>query len=309
MPYDEDIVDDQWQPPHRYGSTIYDIFRPRPGAQRELYQNLYGAGFMGDVPYNVKESRTPFGRLLQGVGLLGEPDPRPLTPYEQMLVEEGRHHRGEEDYQTEKQRMDKIKSAYDIGKDVIGSGGGMPSEEFGLPEGMQGNLRNMYSEYNQEQGTKKEHNDLVIQSQKADIAYKKAMTENASIQKALLNASREIEDMKKYAALPQIHPLYVEYETLRGEVVKAINDGDQDAASIGMSKMQQLSQVIAQAVTNAGAGSLVPRMTPNAVDIFAPYQKAGPNTNQLNQPADVDYQLRNTMNWPPGDASKMPIGR
>lgn len=103
-----DIVGESWGNPHPYMSSMWDVFVPNPRGERDLEKNIAAAGYMGANVSGVQDQRSPFGRLLQGIGLIGEPDKRPLTYYEQYLYEQGKHQRSEIDYQTEKQRIDKL---------------------------------------------------------------------------------------------------------------------------------------------------------------------------------------------------------
>lgn len=296
----DDIVDDPYGPPHRYGSTIFDIFRPRPSAQKEFNQNLFASGYMGDVPYRVTEGRSPFGRLLQGVGLLGEPEARPLTPYEQMLVEEGRHYRGQEDYETEKERMDKLQAALNLGQDVISTGGGMPDEGLGLPPEMQNNLKRMLDVYTEESLTKRRHNELVNRNIQNEMNYRNAMIDQADIQKKLLNESREIEQMKKFASLPQIEPIYKEYKVVYNRAVDAASAGDNEAAMLEMEQMQKISVKLQLALQAAQVpGNLLDRMVPKNINVLDPFNRPGANTNIIKTPQDVDKTLQENMGWPP----------
>lgn len=80
----------------------------KKGHERELSNVLRAAYATGEVPAQLKEGRTAFGRFLQDVGLLDETTPRNLEPWEVAAAELGASMRGTEE---EKIRAARLKAA------------------------------------------------------------------------------------------------------------------------------------------------------------------------------------------------------
>ncbi len=70
-------------------SNMSDMFARNYTQQRQRHladvaqQGLLGAGLFGDMPTDITEQRGPVGSFAQSLGILGPPQPRPLTPEEQ----------------------------------------------------------------------------------------------------------------------------------------------------------------------------------------------------------------------------------
>lgn len=96
----------------------------------------------------LTEGRGTFGQLLQGVGLIGAPEPRAFTPYEQFLYEQGQHYKSNQDMQTERERQVNLARQLNTAQDYVNTEGQLPPDEFmqGLPEGTMSGLENQLVE-------------------------------------------------------------------------------------------------------------------------------------------------------------------
>jgi len=84
-----------------WGSSIFDLLRENPEVTAQTQQNIQASGYMGGPTGGVQEGRSPFGQLLQGIGIIGEPDTRVMTQHEMMLYELGKRARASDDFKIQ----------------------------------------------------------------------------------------------------------------------------------------------------------------------------------------------------------------
>lgn len=70
------------------GNIFEDVYRARQEKEADIERNLAALGYLGQQPQQISERRSNFGQMLEGLGLLGKPDPRELTPVEQAIVKQ-----------------------------------------------------------------------------------------------------------------------------------------------------------------------------------------------------------------------------
>lgn len=139
--------------------------------QRNL-EELLGAGFMGRQVVSVKEPRGPFGQVLQGIGLLDEPQGRPLSNYEQMIMEVGAHQKSQLTSETDRANLDKVSKRYNLASKWIKETGTMPPPDF-LRDmtDMSAGFSNELREREKTRKRQEEEEDITNQ-------YKRALTNN-----------------------------------------------------------------------------------------------------------------------------------
>lgn len=115
--------------PLREMDNIFQLFEPDSDAEQKTLANLYSQGYLGNYRAEpltqVKDERTPFGRMLQGVGILGEPAPREATPYEKYIALRGQQARDTEGLGMEgkKLQLGEAQRKRDVGalSDILGT--------------------------------------------------------------------------------------------------------------------------------------------------------------------------------------------
>lgn len=68
----------------------------------KVNRDLYGAGYLGRSQPTIQPGRGMLGSMLQGVGILNPPDPRGLSPYEELLYTSGKQAREDRGYEEQK---------------------------------------------------------------------------------------------------------------------------------------------------------------------------------------------------------------
>jgi hypothetical protein len=279
-----DIVDDAYGPPHYYGSTIWDVLRPNPGAQKETYQNIYGAGYIGKDINQVTEPRSPFGRLLQGIGIIGEPDARPLTDYEQMLYQEGKRYKSNVDTQTEHERLTGLQSKLNIAQDYIQNEGKMPPKSMLdlLPSDWQEGLKHQLYERYAAQSLKKKSAKLGLLGMHALIGQRERSGENTETTQELLRRNAVI-------ASPPSKMLQDQWRLVMKD---AMQEGDPNRKSAKLAEAEMLKMRLIQYLRSQNVNLGPDEMFGS--DIMSPFKKE-PNPDRVvdwgNDPSSVDRAL------------------
>lgn len=297
--YGTRVVGQESGNPHYMGQSIWDLMRPNPQGEEDIQQNLYGAGAIGqDEPTNITEGRSPFGQMLQGIGLLGPPSPRALTPFEQFQYQRGLHQKGEWDQQTQQQSLENISRKFGLAGQVMKQTGGaaLPPE-----------VANLFSPDEQNSlSTAGEHFGrmqlLSDQIKEASLANIQAETQDRLKRLTQDNADREearqqMINQRRWSN-PLIQRTVAEYDALQKQ-----EDNELLAGSLTPDKRSNYASLRNQLKTkikNAGNVLGIPQQQLDALgdeeDPFAATvgPKTGPNQNNLvNDAMGVNNTLKN----------------
>jgi hypothetical protein len=311
MPYPySNVVDDPYGPRHEYGSTIWDVFRPRPQDEQQTQENLLAQGYLGQDVSQVQEQGSPFRRLLQGIGVMNAPSPRALTPYEQFLYQKGLHMRGQEDLQTEEGRIRLLQSEENLGQDVAKTGQMPSGAPWNLPQGMMPGFANVQQDYTNTQDymTKKRQADL-----ESEDALKREREQRLKYNEYILDQQREQKHMdmlKKWTQTPAMQSMIKEYEDYRKQAVAEPNSIKKSGIISQMQGVQarmknwlavhavpthDISDADAELLSNLGADTFAPftkqavepRLVPDAAGVHQGLEELGiidPSKNMFGAP-------------------------
>ena len=302
------IVNDPYGPPHQYGSTIWDVFRPRPQDEQQLLQNLYGQGYLGQGVDQVQEEGSPFRRLMQGIGIMNAPEPRALTPWEQYTYQRGLHERGSEDQRTEQQRIQLLQSEENLGQDVAKTGQMPSGAPWNLPPEMSPGFENIVKDYGETGSYVDQKRKLDLQNAQAELDWRnkrmQADSEAISEQKHLQNISK-VSNMGPYKML------LAQYK----KVIDAANaEPNQMQKGNLMAQAAQLQQQVRNYLGSIAAPSGDITLSPSDInmlsnfgtDVFAPFTKTpSGEQNIVQSPEDVDRALQEEMG---ASAGQYPFG-
>jgi hypothetical protein len=261
--------------------------------KQELMRNIYGAGYMGARVNGVNQDRGTLGSILQGIGLLDQPSPRSLTPFEQMMYEEGKHYRSKEDNMTDEQRQTLLHERLNLAQDV-GSMGEMPPEEFmqGLPPDLRQNFETYESDLRTDKTNKQKYNVLQMKNIESEIAARKLQGDYFAQQKADQEFQQHQNIINQAASNPLNLALQKQYQILMNEATTpGITDDERhEALQQATTIYEQLKQkIIAASHGEATAEDILGRFGPSP-DLMATFNKANPN-RIISSPEAVDSFL------------------